>query len=311
MKDYASLRKKNNKSSLPAVIILAVCVLLTAALLFSRLVEYAAVEERNYISLTDSSWRTHVSVGQRDEAGVVHYDNAPVCAPAVREIPVLTASPVAPRLLSGSFGVYDENTVWTATTEVEIFRLAYVNGEGVVTVNSGNGDKVIAPGTSNTYEFTLQNSGDVPLEYTLTMNASFTNEEYAIPVVVRVVDEGGNYLLGSAEEQVEVLRLDEVNKTAALSAGYEQTYILEWEWPFEQGDDEYDTLLGDLAVAGEDIALTIEIRTEACWTDKEGGEPPKTGDASNVALPAVLMVASLAGFLLLLLAPHKREEADE
>lgn len=311
MKDYASLRKQNNKSSLPAVIILAVCVLVSAALLFSRLMGFAPVEERNYISLTDSSWRTHVSVGQRDGSGTIVYDTAPTAAVIGRDTPALTASPIVPRLLTGSFDVYDENTVWTAETEVEIFRVSYVNGEGNVTVNSGTGEKVIAPGTENTYEFTLQNSGEVNLEYKMTMSAAFTNGEYAIPVVVRVMDSTGRYILGSDEEQVDVLRLSEVKEHGALSPGYERTYILEWAWPFE-GDDEYDTLLGNLAAEGEDLALTIEIRTEACWTDKEGGDPPpKTGDASSVALPAVMMVASLAAFLLLLMMPRKREEADE
>lgn len=309
MKNYANLRKPN-KTSLPVAVVLALCVLLSAALLFSRLMGFAAVEERNYISLTDPSWRTHVSVGQRDENGVIHYDTAPTAAPIDRDAPVLTASPVAPRLLNGKFDVYDENTVWSASTEVEIFRVSYLNGEGKVTVNSGTGEKVIAPGTENRYEFTLQNSGKVNLEYDMTMNAEFTNGEYAIPVVVRVTDGSGRYVLGSDDEQVDVLRLSEVAEHGALSPGYERTYILEWAWPFE-GDDEYDTLLGNLAAEGEDLALTVEINTVASWSDVGGGEGPKTGDTSSVALPAVLMVLSLAGFLLLLLVPHKREEADE
>jgi hypothetical protein len=38
-------------------------------------------------------------------------------------------------------------------------------------------------------------------------------------------------------------------------------YILQWRWPFDI-DDEYDTMLGNLAVE-EDISLTIVIRTTA------------------------------------------------
>ena len=54
------------------------------------------------------------------------------------------------------FMVIDENDViWGTETEVEIFKVSYEDGEGNITVKSDNGEKVVAPGTENSYTFKL------------------------------------------------------------------------------------------------------------------------------------------------------------
>ena len=298
MNNYASLRKQN-KSSVPATVIsLVLCVTLSATMLFSRLVGFVAADTQYYVPLTKGNGITTVTVGQRQSDGSVifqgyHPDNHRL----------LTANP--------GFRVYDENTVWSGETNVEIFRISYSNGEGRVTVRSANGDKLLAPGTENTYNFTLENTGDASLDYTLTMEAWFSHDEMPIPIQARVVDYKGNYLAGSAEGKTDVLELNRVNQEGTLRAGYVAPYTLEWEWPFEMGNDAYDTLLGNLATE-EDITLTIAIKTTASYNpnpNAEGGNP-KTGDTHNIGLLTGIMVSSAAGLLLLLLLPRRKREGE-
>ena len=180
------------------------------------------------------------------------------------------------------------------------------NATGETTVHSRNDVKVLAPGVGSSYRFELENTGNVALEFTMEMDAWFSHEEYPIPVQVRVTDYREEYLLGSGTEMVDVLRLADVDESGTLAVGHVIPYTLEWEWPFEM-DDAYDTMLGNLAM-DQDITLTIAIRTTATYTpDDDSDGIPATGDHFQVGLYSVMMVASLAGILLLLLQRGKEE----
>ena len=130
--------------------------------------------------------------------------------------------------------------------------------------------------------FTLENTGDTLLDYDMTIMAEITGTDLELPVKARVWDYNSKYLLGSESEKADVLELNSVKEKSKLSAGRFAVYTLEWEWPFEWGNDEYDTMLGNLAV-DNDIALTIRINTTASCDqgDIPGGgssepEPPGT-----------------------------------
>lgn len=293
MKDYASLRKKNN-GALAAIIVLTLCVVLTATLLFGRLLSFSPANRTQRIPLTESN-------------GITHVTPAPRTAAPLPAMPRLLAAP--PMVLaSPGFEASDENTVWSGETDVEIFRISYDNETGETTVRSLDGDKVLAPGVGSSYSFELENTGNVSLDYTLEMDAWFSDTEYPIPVFVRVTNGAGEDLLGTEAEMVDVLRLKEVSEAGTIAAGFVRGYTLHWEWPFEL-DDEYDTMLGNLAVE-QDISLTIQIRTTAtCSADPDapGGDHPATGDTAQVGMYAVLMVLSLAGILFILLTTRKEE----
>lgn len=297
MRDYSSLRRKKN-STLFTIVALALCVTVSAALLFSRLTGFSAMDTQQIIPLTESNGITKVKAYQRDSAQAGN--------PSVRllseRIVLLENEETEPA--TPGFEAGDENTVWEGRTDVEVFRVSYENGEGQVTVNSHNGEKVIAPGTENEYIFTLKNTGNVGLDYTLEMEAYFSDGEKIIPVVARVVDYEGNYLVGSADSFADVLTLNSVSEAGSLSAGYIAPYTLQWQWPFE-GDDEYDTWLGNMA-ADEDITLTIVIRTTAEYGG-EGGIP-ETGDSNGVVFAGAVLAVSCVGLVVMLVPKRKPEE---
>lgn len=302
MNNYSSLRQQN-KAAGPVVSLLILCVVLSASMLLSRLAVFAALDTRLYIPLTESDGITTVREGIRDAQGGISFrDDSFDRANHL----LLTAKP--------GIRVYDENTVWSGETDVEIFKISYQNGSGKVTVASGNGEKVIAPGTENTYEFALENTGNVALDYTVTMEAWFGTkgdpEAIRIPVLARVTDYKGNYLLGTAEAKADVLGLNDVKQSASLGVSKVAPYTLEWEWPFET-DDAYDTWLGNLAAQGEDITLTIKIMTTATYSadpDNDDGIP-KTGDDSQILVFGTLMSVSAVLLLILLLPKRKQEES--
>ena len=299
-------RKNRKNATAMAVISLALCVALSASLLFSRLVSYATQDVYQSIPLTQSAGITTVLTGRMDENGGIHFSESARFDP--RTPVVLSYSPF---LTADWFQVTDENTIWQGETDIEIFRLNYENGEGNVTVQSGNGDKLVAPGTANTYRFQLENTGDHAVKYEMSMEAWFSHEDKQIPVNARVYDKYGEYYAGTETEMVDVLALNSVSDSGTLKAGYRMPYTLEWEWPFEE-DDAYDTWLGNSAV-DEDITLTIVINTLASYTPEpnvsDGDAPPKTGDQMLLWASGAMAVSGVA--LLILLLPLRRKEEEE
>ena len=295
MNSYISLRKRKH-TRLGAAAVLALCVLLSGIMLFSRLAGFVREDQRLYIPLTRSGGITRVEE--------LHSGEETAARPKPVRLPLLTAAPL---LAASWFQAYDDNTVWEGRTDVEIFRVSYENGAGQLTVLSDRGDKVIAPGTQMDYPFALKNTGRENVRYEMTMEAYFSHDQWQIPVVARVLDHTGRYLCGTEGHFEDVLELNQVSDAGTLKPGYVMPYTLQWEWPFE-GDDAYDTLLGNLAVA-EDITLTIVIKTVASYTPAEGGGIPQTGDTSQILLYTLMMLCSAVGLLVLYQMDRRRREA--
>lgn len=224
--------------------------------------------------------------------------------------------------LHPSIKVYDDQRVWETDTKVDIFKIQYENDEAKVTVNGGD-DKLLAPGTSNEYTFYLKNTGDVKLDYTLTLEAYFTPADQPLPVEVKLKGYDGTYLVGSEDSWSDVLVLNDVKDKASINVNRFAYYTLEWQWPFERGEDEFDTYLGNRAV-DEDLTLTIVIKTVATGDDSTTEinrvpipswvpSIPKTGDDSNILLWAGLLGASVVMLIIILVIKKRREkeETDE
>lgn len=207
--------------------------------------------------------------------------------------------------------VYDEEKTWSLDTPVNIFRVSYPGNGGQPTVVSAYGDKVIAPGTAGSYDFTIENNGSASMDYTLTAEgeAVFTQngEVYTIPIEVKLSCYDGRYLVGSGESWAELEALDSVRDTGTVARKHFVKYTLEWQWPFEQADtaagDVYDTMLGNLAADGGELEATIRLNviTEENLDPNTPGGLPKTGDTSHIALWTAVMIFSFLGLILLLI----------
>lgn len=309
--------KRSGKSYIS--IILAILVLLNVcslAVLMSQLTGFSESRQRNYISLTEGTAESKVSVKHLRTNGV-HYAPMTLAAHNPYEAVTLDADNKT------GFSASDKNTVWSTETDVEIFKIHYDdNGDGHYTVNSERGDNVFAPGTGNDYSFTLKNTGSKSLDYKLWFEAYYKGTNgLMIPVVVRLTNDDG-YMIGSDTkwEQPEVL--NSTSEAGVIAAGKIKDYTLQWQWPFERGtgdalktNDTYDTMLGNKAV-NEDLELHIVIHTRAELDENEsapGGksEGVKTGDPNNPTIWIVTEVVTLTAILFLLIERKKLKDAEK
>ena len=228
-----------------------------------------------------------------------------------------SGSEAASQPLKPSFEASDDQTVWSTNTQVEIFRVSYVNGEHIVTVNSDNGEKIIAPGTENTYTFKLKNTGNCPLDYTVAVSAGFSPEHITIPIESKLNRYDGKWIVGGKNAYASVSALDAAADAATLGAGKYTYYTLEWIWPFESGNDTLDTTLGNLAT-DEDLIFSVVIETTAMQNTNSSADngivpPPHMGDHAFVALWSWMAVGSLLLMVVMLFFPigEKRQKEVE
>ena len=208
-----------------------------------------------------------------------------------------------------------ESGVWTTNTKVDIFKSSYTNKQGQMTVKSDDGDKVIAPGTSNSFVFKLANTGNVPLDFNLDIDAK-TTDGYELPIKVRLYRHDNTWLLGDDDTWMFIPQLDGAEDNATMAAGSYFYYTLEWEWPFES-DDSYDTATGNIAV-DEDISLTLVIHTSAEESNGPNGgmgiRIPDTGDTTSLVIWGTIAALSLIIVIILIfviLIKDKDDDEDE
>lgn len=254
----------------------------------------------------------------------------------------LTAQVAAAADVSDPFFANDSQKVWTDKATVDIFSLSY-DETGSVTVRSADDDKVVAPGTSGNFYFRINNTTTKDMDCSVTVKAWYSNDEYKIPVKAKWVGMDHTYFVGSENAYADVLDLDGVTDRLTLGGKCYFSYDLMWEWPFE-GDDDFDTMLGNAAV-DKDVSLTIEIITYATYDDtpdtsmvdddtskisdvsgtgddvsdtptnpthnhQEHGKPIM-GDSMKLTLWMTVTVVSLMTLIFLLILPRRRDDDDE
>lgn len=207
------------------------------------------------------------------------------------------------KLIAGKDGVYRK--------ELQIFCAEY--GEnGNINVKSALGDKIIAPGTENSYDIYVRNVGKVPISYVLEAQSHITfdvnGKQIEIPIKANFSDPNNNYLLGSENEKVSLAKLDKLKDSSGLSPEHQAKYTLNWSWPFD-GDDEFDTLLGNLACEGEELTVKVTFSVAASYDPNAEGGTLMTGDSTNIGLWVALFVTST--FTLIILLFLRKKENDE
>lgn len=144
---------------------------------------------------------------------------------------------------------------------LELFKIEYANETGDITVQGANGQNVIAPGTTVSYDIRLRNREDVTIDFLMTPQIRYLTGN-PVPLQVKLSDSYGNYLLGSDTEWVSVDELNSVAHKGAIHQGEVFTYHLSWQWVFETGEegDVYDTQLGN---GNGEPGVEISILTES------------------------------------------------
>ena len=187
------------------------------------------------------------------------------------------------------------------TDTMDLFQSAYVNEKGETVVASSDGTKVVAPGTSGTYEFAVRNSGGQPATYRVWAETSQNGTTQIIPLQVS---------LKSGRSACE-----DLSDSGQLDPSKSAIYSIAWQWPFEQGDsdlartasNESDTNLGDKAAAHRvSYKVTLHMTAEADYPAKASKKHmPGTGDAFR---PAVLLALIALGVVLVLagIGIHRR-----
>lgn len=184
----------------------------------------------------------------------------------------------------------DKNGQFQVSADVDLFKAAYANDKGDITVEGLNGDKIIAPGTSNKYEFTLKNTGNISLDYTMRLDNVFTLLDYNLPMQVRLRG-GERWILGSENSWVYAKSISDVIESGTIDVNKQATYTFEWQWPFED-DADGDRLLNDLndtIIANEavdqNVTFRFSIKTQCVITP---GAVPADGSGTELVEPLVL-----------------------
>lgn len=213
--------------------------------------------------------------------------------------------------------VYDDDRVWTTNSKFEVFSISDENGEKKITVQSSDEDKVIAPGTEFSYVFKIKNTGNVALDNEVQVNAYITPDDVIIPITGRLSRYDGKWIAGDRENYAEVDELDLAADVTTIGAGKYAYYVLDWKWPFESGDDELDTMLGDMSITQE-ITFTLEVTTYSVESPDPGADggigAPQTGDTSNLVLWLAVAIGALFILLILFFIDRKdrnKEEVEE
>ena len=308
------MKNNNHKYLWGIVFVLFLAVVITASVYISTVKQMTPTENEDVIALVPENTEDTETAGESDS--VNESEDASVTQ---IETPKSTLKNGANGTgtvgtdkrqvgtLDAEMTVEDENTAWSTMTKVNIFKKAYrgtktAGTENELTVeNAGDVDDMdlIAPGTENDYTFWVKNTGQVGLDYCVWFEEHNT-DGYEIPLEIRVKC-GNHYILGSKEAWEPIDTLESLEHEGHLSVKQYAQYTLEWRWPFERGEDVYDTYLGDTAV---EKLLEQEI---IIHTYGEGYDRPiyemftvtgvKTGDETSAWLWSVIAVLALAAVL--------------
>ena len=208
----------------------------------------------------------------------------------------------------------DDKVIWDMDTEVSIFKFNKVDEYGNILVESIDGNKVIAPGMSGDYRFEIKNYGNFAVDTTVLVNcALIVNGEVFenCPIEIRLSDYIGESINGGFNK---VSEIDSYKNELTIAKEHYIYYTLDWRWNFE-GDDELDTLIGDLSDSG-DVEFKVSIIASATrCPDKnsDGGlefnkDIPEVGQLDIRPFIAINVIAFLIIVILLAYANKERKK---
>jgi len=157
-------------------------------------------------------------------------------------------------------------------TELDVFSVQYENASGKITVSGIDGQNIVAPGTSVEYTIRIRNTDKVAIDYELVPSFIYTSD-YAVPVLIRMLDTEFNYIIGDAKTWVTIEEITDIRTENTLVQGECKEYYFQWKWEYEAGNDEYDTKLGNIATK-ENVGIRVKFDINAAANtdiDANGG----------------------------------------
>ena len=125
--------------------------------------------------------------------------------------------------------------------------------QGVVAVF---GDTV-RPGSNGEYNFVINNPHDIEMQYSFYIEPKYDGDTdiKQFPIMFRL--RMNNVLMETDEwKTVDKLKYDQT----VILPNTRQSFTLEWQWPFESGSDDNDTLIG---ADGGKISLVLHLTAQA------------------------------------------------
>ena len=174
----------------------------------------------------------------------------------------------------------------------KVFKAFYdETGEITVASSSGLDTNIIAPGTSNEVVFKVDNTTKRVFYYTVIMNAVFSNSEVELPIKASLKRYDGVYVFGSSQDGHLIGNFNNIKEEYALKPDRYSYYTFEWEWPFEGGNDELDTILGNMS-AEEPLTLTVTLEFEGLFNATMTPKGIKKDDVNATTLLIVALVVA-------------------
>ena len=200
---------------------------------------------------------------------------------------VLMFTLVSACLMSGTLAKYVTESTGTDTARVakwdintnftfELFKNSYATDDSnyessiAFSVTGENGDLVIAPGTSGSYDFSITGGApEVAYEIEIAIVAAY-NDAWAATGYDPLVFTLDGAPVGNLNDLTAAL-----SSSGTLSNYYAPLtdanavngiHTIGWSWPFESGDDESDTTLGELAMT-QNLEITFDVAVTATQID--------------------------------------------
>ncbi len=227
-----------------------------------------------------------------------------------------------------------DDPLYQSKNDVDLFMNKYLNDKGEVTVESFNGDKVVAPGTEKSYEFQLKNTGNVSLDYTLKLAGTFSFDKAELPILCRL-RYGDEWIVGGENAWVSWKELGSYSDKRTVESGKYALYVFEWHWPFETDPELLESLNGALldadlndtslgnAATDTKTKFELNINTLAQVTPGAVAVDPGTGNpvfdalfrrlgVEYVGVYVLLIIGAALGLLILfIIFIFKRKKKDE
>lgn len=187
--------------------------------------------------------------------------------------------------------ITDDQGTWKNSTDIDLFKMSYTNSYQNITINTEQHDKIIAPGSENSYTFEVKNISNKTIDYTLDILVN--SYPFHVPIQSRIKENNGRWIIGSEDIYMPIEYLNDVKETIRLANNTTTYYTIEWKWPFESSNDEYDTYLGNYENASVNILINVNAKANE-------NETVNTSDSSQLNTYILLLCGSVIGLLFLI-----------